>query len=444
MELHGCRAIVVGLGRSGVAAARLLMARGARVIGTDLADVSRLPATVSDLGIELLVGGHDSVKFGEADLVVVSPGIPPLPQLEEAARSGIPVIGELELASRLVTAPIVAVGGTNGKSTVTTLLARMCEEANLRTFAGGNLGTPLSDAVGGAWDVLVVEVSSFQLERIATFRPRVSILLNVTDDHLDRYPSFLAYANAKGNAFSNQQSSDVAIVPEGDSRCAEQARRGGGRLIRFGAQGEYRIAGRTIEEPATGERFTLEGSELHGMHNVGNAAAAIAAARCMGVEPRHIAAAIASFVPLKHRMAYVGDIRGVRFYDDSKGTNVGASVTALRGLAEPKGVLIAGGRDKLGSYGPLVDALRDKGRGLVVLGEAAQAIADAVGSVVPTVRASTMSEAVALAFQMARKDDAVLLSPACSSFDMFSGYAERGDRFVESVADLGRALGAAC
>ncbi len=436
MQISAKRAIVVGLGRSGLAAARLLRDQGVEVIGTDAAPLERLAPEVSELAIPIIAGGHGAVPFRDVDLIVVSPGVPALPELVSAEASGVEVIGELELACRFIDAPIIAVGGTNGKSTVTTLLALMFDQAGYRTFAGGNLGTPLSEAVAGGWERLVVEVSSFQLERVLSFKPKVSILLNVTDDHLDRYPSFVAYAEAKGNAFLRQDGEDFAVVPHGDAICEEQARRGLGHLLAFGTAGDFRVVGRSVLELATGTEYSIEGSRLHGGHNVHNAAACIAAARALGVDEQAIRRAIEQFEPLGHRMAFVTERAGVRFYDDSKGTNVGASVTALLGLSEVRGVLIAGGRDKLGSYAPLVEALRQKGRGLVVIGEAADAIAAAAVGVLPVEKAASMDEAVARAHRLAHSGDAVLLSPACSSFDMFTGYAERGERFVAAVNAL--------
>ena len=442
MDLTNKQVVVVGLGKSGIAAAKLCLAHGAKVTGTDTNSATKLSESVRAVPMTLVTGGHTGVDFEGADLVVVSPGVPPLPELERAERAGVEVIGELELAARYCTNPIIAVGGTNGKSTVTTLLALMLEQKFPHVFSGGNLGEPLADAVQGAWDVLVVEVSSFQLERAPQFHPKVSILLNITEDHLDRYPNFQAYADAKGNAFVRQTQDDFAVIPSNDSGCVYQARRGRGVALTFGVGGDYRVEGRSIREVRTGASFSFESSRLFGLHNAHNIAACIAAARTFGVDQEGIERALAQYIPLAHRMAYVGDINGVRFYDDSKGTNVGASVTALAGLAEPKGVLIAGGRDKLGDYAPLVATLRAKGRALVVLGEAADRIADAASGAVPIARASNLQHAVELALQHAVPGDAVLLSPACSSFDMFSGYAERGEKFVAAVKQLSAAKGA--
>ncbi|HEY5961389.1 MAG TPA: UDP-N-acetylmuramoyl-L-alanine--D-glutamate ligase [Polyangiaceae bacterium] len=430
------RAVVVGLGKSGIAAVRLLKAHGVEVIATDTAPLDRLSPEVRELDVPIFAGGHAGVPFGDVDVIVVSPGVPALAEITAAERAGVSAIGEIELACRFVRAPMIAVGGTNGKSTVTTLTALMLECSGFRTFSGGNLGTPLSDAVSADWERLVVEVSSFQLERVLRFKPSVSILLNITEDHLDRYPSFLAYAEAKGNAFIAQDAHDVAVVPFGDRACEEQARRGQGRLVRFGEGGDYVVEGRQVNETATGLVFSLESSRLHGAHNLSNAAASSAAARAHGATVDGVRRAIEEFQPLGHRMAFVAALNGVRYYDDSKGTNVGAAVTALLGLSEQRGVLIAGGRDKQGSYEPLVDALRKKGRALVVIGEAADAIAAAANGVLPVERATTMQAAVQAARQWAKPGDAVLLSPACASFDMFKGYAERGDHFARAVREL--------
>ena len=436
MDLTGKRVIVVGLGRSGIAAAALCRRSGARVLGTDGAPAEKLAPELGALGIELALGGHAGVDFEGADLVVVSPGVPGFPALERAEQAGVEVIGELELSCRFLTAPIIAIGGTNGKSTTTTLVGEILAAGERRAFVGGNLGTPSAEAVGKPWDVVVLEVSSFQLERAPLFRPRVSVLLNVTEDHLDRYPSFSAYADAKGNAFVNQDADDVAIVPFGDVVCEEQARRGRGRLLTFGAAGDYAVEAGEVVEARSDERFELTRAKLYGSHNHANAAAAIAAVRALDVELSAVHRGLERFQPLPHRMALAGEVRGVRFYDDSKGTNVGAAVTALLGLTEPRGVLIAGGRDKHGSYAPLVDALRARGRAAVLIGEAAPRIFDAVGGAVPVEHAESMDDAVLRAFRLAKTGDAVLLSPACSSFDMFKSYADRGDRFCAAVQAL--------
>ncbi len=443
MELSGKRVVVVGLGQSGVAVARLCRARGAHVVATDSAPLESLSVAARSLDAELRAGSHAGVPFTTADLIVVSPGVPPLAELEAAAAAGVEVVGELELASRFVTAPILCVGGTNGKSTTTVLLGGMLEAAFPRVFLGGNLGTPLADAVGSSFDRVVVEVSSFQLERAPRLRPHVSVLLNVTDDHLDRYPDAAAYARAKGNAFVNQTAEDFAVIPQDDPTCRAQAERGAARRIGFGPGGDFDLREHEVVERGNGERYSLRATALHGAHNELNAAAAIAAARSTGAPPAAVREGLAAFRPLPHRMALVAEVEGVRYYDDSKGTNVGASVTALRGLAEPRVVLIAGGRDKLGAYDDLAAALAARGRAVVLIGESADRIAAAVGDAVPVARATDMAGAVTVAAQLARPGDAVLLSPACSSFDMFRSYADRGERFAEAVRSLATARRAA-
>ncbi|MCA9633320.1 MAG: UDP-N-acetylmuramoyl-L-alanine--D-glutamate ligase [Myxococcales bacterium] len=445
--------VVVGLGRSGHAAAALCAREGATVVVSDSRDEDLLRQEVAELvqrgaRIEVRAGAQALEVFRGADLVVVSPGVPPLAVLDEVAGQGVEVIGELELASRFLEAPILAVGGTNGKSTTTTLLVALVAASGKRTFAGGNLGTPLSEAIDPRsdeelYEALVVEVSSFQLERVREFRPRVNLLLNVSEDHLDRYPDFDSYVSAKGNSFLRQAPKDVAVIPWGDEVILAQARRGQARVVTFGLDsvGEADFAAVLTPEPgvldrARGDFYGLKDADLHGAHNVLNAAAAIAGAREFGVEPDAIRQGLASFSGLPHRMQRVDQVEGVTFYDDSKATNVGSAVTALLGLAEPKGVLIAGGRDKHGSYAPLVDALAEKGRALVLIGEAADRIAEAVGDRVRVARAGSMQEAVSLAHSLAQIGEAVLLSPACSSFDMFQNYHDRGVRFVEAVKQL--------
>ena len=448
MDVHGKSVVVVGLCRSGVAEASLLLARGAHVIGVDAAPREKVGAGAIALearGARLSLGGYDPAVFAAADLVVISPGVPSFPELEAFEKSGREVIGEMELASRFVDAPIVLIGGTNGKSTTTALTGAMLEAAGQRTFVGGNFGTPLAEVVDDAWDVIVLEISSFQAERVPTLHARAHALLNITDDHLDRYPSFEAYADAKGNPFVNMTAEDAAIVPFGDALVAKQAARGPARVITFSAldpAADIALRGDRIEHRARGWAFPLARIGITGAHNVANACAAIGIASELGAGEGAIAEALGSFTGLDHRTALAGEIDGVRYSDDSKGTTVGASVAAVRGLAEPRCVLIAGGRDKLGAYEPLCAALRDRGRALVLIGEAADRIESAARGILPIARAATMREAVTAARELARKGDAVLLSPACSSFDMFRDYKERGDVFTQAVRDLAARGGA--
>ena len=444
MDLRGRSAVVIGLGRSGVAAANLLLARGARVCVTDASPRDQLgdaAIALENKGAELVAGGHPEAIFARADLVIISPGVPSFPALERFEQSGREVIGEMELASRLVTAPIALIGGTNGKSTTTALVAAMLGEAGRKTFIGGNFGQPLAEVVGEPWDALVLEISSFQAERVPTLHARAHALLNITDDHLDRYASFAAYADAKGNPFVNMGPDDVAVLPHGDALTAAQAARGRARVLTFATaidqpSADVALEGRRLVHRPLGWSIPESSLRISGAHNVQNACAALAIAADMGASKDAIERALASFTGLGHRTVLVAEVAGVRYYDDSKGTNVGASVAALRGLAEPRAVLIAGGRDKLGDYAPLVSALRDKGRALVLIGEASDRIEAAAQGALPITRASSMEEAVRLARELAHFGDAVLLSPACSSFDMFRDYKHRGDVFAGAVRDL--------
>ena len=439
LDVKGKRVVVVGLGTSGVAACRLLALRGAHVVGTDAKkaeSVSDAVRALADEGVTLVLGGHAEARLPEADLVVVSPGVPLFPELEAAEKRGVPIWGEVELAVQALAkpAPVIAIGGTNGKSTTTSLVGELLARAGKRTFVGGNLGEPLAAHADEPFDVVVLEVSSFQMERVLAFRPKVSVLLNVSPDHLDRYPSEAAYADAKGNAFVRQTEDDVAVVPVNDEVCLRQAKRGGARIVTFGEGGDVSVgADAIVDGAAVHPRSTLS---LQGGHNALNVAAALAAIRPFGIAPEIVREVLTTFEGLPHRMVFVRERRSVRFYDDSKGTNVGATVTAVRGIREDKVVLIAGGRDKGGSYGPLVDALRERGRAAVLIGEAKELIRDAIGSALPVRTAANMDEAVAISAELASPGDAVLLSPACSSFDMFRDYKDRGDAFVRSVMEL--------
>ncbi|WP_394826415.1 UDP-N-acetylmuramoyl-L-alanine--D-glutamate ligase [Pendulispora albinea] len=448
LDLSGKHVAILGLGVSGCAAARLCLARGAGVTAFDAKSWEQLSDDARGLktkGVRVLAGGHPSAALKHVDLVVTSPGFPSFPELES---SGVRVIAEIELAVQALppSIPIVAVGGTNGKSTTTSLIGALFEAHGKHPFVGGNFGEPVSDYVGHPFDVMVLEVSSFQLERLETFKPKVSILLNVTPDHLDRYPTFDDYAHTKGNAFERQTEGDLAVVPFDDAICEAQARRGKAPVTTFGPGGDVDVTPEAIVDRALGHTYARREMALVGSHNALNIAAAIAAVRPFGVPAEAIRSTLRTFRGLAHRTAFVADIHGVRVYDDSKGTNVGASVTALRGVPQEKVVLIAGGREKGGSYEPLISVLRTKGRGVVVLGEAAGTIARAVGSLLPIRRiatspaedaderlARTMDDVVRAAFELAQPGDAVLLSPACSSLDMFRDYKHRGEAFVSAV-----------
>jgi len=441
LDLSDKRVVVVGLGASGIAAARLCVRLGARVVASDskpLEALSEEAVGLERLGVRIEAGVRAPTGLAEVDLIVVSPGVPPLPEITAAEKQGVRIWSEVELATRSMpnVAPIVAIGGTNGKSTTTSLVGALLEGSGMSIFVGGNLGEPLAGRVDTPFDVVVLEVSSFQMERVDAFRPHVSALLNITEDHLDRYASFEQYANAKGNAFARQTDADWAVVPSGDLTCLRQAKRGRGQIITFGPGGVVDVTADEIVDHRTSARFARAEVALAGGHNALNVAAAIASVGPFGVAAPAIRRVLKEFRNLPHRTALVAEVRGVRFYDDSKGTNVGATVTALEGLVEPRAVLIAGGCDKGGSYAPLVDALTRKGRAAVLIGEAAEAIARAIDDRIPVCRADSMPDAVRLSAELAHPGDAVLLSPACSSFDMFRDYKHRGDEFVLAVRRL--------
>jgi UDP-N-acetylmuramoylalanine--D-glutamate ligase len=440
-ELSGKRIVVVGLGASGVAAARLCLRLGARVVANDGKPRDALSPdalALEGLGATIAAGGHAAAGIDRADAVVVSPGVPPLAEVKAAEKKGIPVWSEVELAVRSMThpAPVVAVGGTNGKSTTTCLVGALLEAHGLRVFVGGNLGEPLADHAHEPFDAVVLEVSSFQMEHVDLFHPHVSTLLNVTDDHLDRYATFDEYAWAKGNAFVRQTGNDSAVIPANDTTCARQAARGRGSVLTFGPGGLLEVSDDAVVDRRTGDRYPRAEIALTGGHNALNVAAALATVSPFNVSASEVRRVLEQFQGLPHRTALVAEVGGVRFYDDSKGTNVGASVTALEGLLEAKAVLIAGGRDKGGGYAPLAQALAKKGRAAILIGEAADAIARSIGDKVPVYRAGTMDEAVRVSASLARRGDAVLLSPACSSFDMFRDYKHRGDEFARAVRAL--------
>ena len=446
LELRDKRVLVVGLGRSGIAAARLCASRGARVTVTDRRPAGDLGPAQAELPPEIAreLGGHRRETFLGADLVVLSPGVPEIPELAAARAAGVTITGELELASRVVSSTLVAITGTNGKSTTTTLVGEMLKATGRPTFVGGNLGEPLAEAVdtpaAAPGGYCVVEVSSFQLETTETFHPHVAVLLNITADHLDRYDGMEGYAAAKARIFAQQTADDFAVVNLDDPLAVRASdgfasRRAGFSVGRVppeggGVDGDALV----VQIPGAGpERYPGQLPSLTGRHNQANALAALLASRLAGATEAQVRAALTAFRSLAHRMELVADAGGVAYYDDSKGTNVGAVVAALDGFPR-RVVLIGGGRDKGGDYAPLADALRRVGRAAVLIGEAADKMQAAFTGVLPVERAATMDEAVAAARRLAQPGDAVVLSPACSSFDMFRDYAHRAEVFRAAVA----------
>ena len=447
MELSRKKTMVVGLGESGLAVVRFLRERGARVRVNDQRDREALGAAATEaeaLGAELVLGGHPDSAFEDLDLVVVSPGVPPLPQLEQAEQRGVPVVSEVELASRFIDAPIVAITGTNGKSTVTTLIGEMARRLARPVFVGGNLGRPMIEAAGtdagGAGGLVIVELSSFQLERVSQMKAHVAILLNITPDHLDRYPSFEAYAAAKARIFERQDAEDFAILPADAPDLRELIVDDATVVLFDGRSGDVRVVDGVVTDTQSSVRVPVAELRIRGSHNVSNACAAVLAARLLRVRDDDIASVLRDFKGLAHRTQYVRSVDGVEYIDDSKATNVGAAVASIDGLRGSKGkiVLIAGGVDKGGSYQPLRQRMSEEGRGVVVLGEAASLLESAFAdSPIELRRATSMPDAVAHAAALARPGDTVLLAPACSSFDMFRSYAERGDHFQRAVETLG-------
>lgn len=443
------RILVVGMGRSGVACARFLSGRGGRVTVTDSADEKALASTATELrnrGISVVLGRNPAKLFEDADLIVLSPGVPhTLPPLLDALRRGVPILGEIELAFRFIQDPVVAVTGTNGKTTTTTLIGRMIQASGLSTFVGGNIGTPLIEYVaeGLRRDRVVAEISSFQLDTITCFRPTVGVILNITPDHLDRYDDFSAYARSKGRIFENQGAADVAVLNGADPAVAQISRRIVARKWFFNPRSPE-DDGAFIEDDALVVRIrgrapqivNLASISLFGSHNLENIAAAVLAALAAGGNVGGIESALRDFKGLPHRLESVGSVAGVRYIDDSKATNTDAVLRALDAFDSPV-VLIMGGRDKGGGYGVLKDGVKRKVKGLVLIGDAKEAIAGELGDCCDRVsKESSMAAAVRRAHEWASPGDVVLLSPACSSFDMFENYAHRGEAFRNAVAKL--------
>jgi UDP-N-acetylmuramoylalanine--D-glutamate ligase len=446
MELRDKHITVMGLAKTGVACARFLAGRGARVTATDLRDEQALAGVLQELKrleIRFVLGRHEEADFTGADLVVVSPGVPQEHPLLVAARAkGVAIISEVELAARCITAPLVAITGTNGKTTTTTLAGELFKTSGFATYVGGNIGDPLIDlpASGEQVDVVVAEISSFQLEWIEQFRPKVAALLNLSEDHLDRYASYQAYIDAKLRIFENQGPVDYAVVNRDDGRVWQAAQGLAARLFPFsrkqaldegisclGSEIVYRHLGQEL-------RFPIGGFKLQGVHNLENIMAALACGLLLGCEQAKSQALLERFESLHHRMEFVREVAGVRYYEDSKATNVGSVAPALESFDAI--TLIAGGKDKGGSYEPLAQLVKQRVRHLLLIGEAAERMEQELGNLSDTRRAASLEEAVRLAAELTEPGGVVLLSPACSSFDMFRDYEERAQRFIAAVKEL--------
>ncbi len=450
MELDKKRVVVVGLGRSGLSATRWLNAMGAEVTVSELRPEIEIDRRAVDeikaIGARLETGGHKRQTFLGADLIVLSPGVPhDIDPVKAARQANIPVTGEMELAAAFIDIPIVAVTGTNGKSTTTAFVGAMFQHAGLRTFVGGNIGTPLIDYAAGSGraDLAVVEVSSFQLDTMETFCPRVALLLNISPDHLDRYPSYEDYVASKLKIFQNQDTGHYAILNDDDERLSSFQPRRTGTVLRYGlcerAGRQAFIQGAQLKASLPGMEtspFDLKKFKLPGKFNLENLMGAVLVGLACDVPPEAIQTTIDSFTGLPNRLERVAKIAGVEFYNDSKATNVHAAARSVASFEKPL-VLIAGGRDKGGGYLPLVEAARGRVRRAVLLGEARDLLASAFETRIPFAFAKDMEDAVSQAFSSAESGDVVLLAPACSSFDMFSDYAQRGAAFRAAVERLG-------
>ncbi|MBX3345915.1 MAG: UDP-N-acetylmuramoyl-L-alanine--D-glutamate ligase [Nitrospira sp.] len=460
MNVKDLQVTVVGLARSGVGAARLLHHLGARVTVADRKEPQELTAILPQLdrsGIGVRVGAQYESALEGADLVVISPGVPTqLDALSRVRARGVRVIGELELASRFVTAPIVAVTGTNGKSTTVTLIGKFLQESGKSAFVGGNLGIAASEAALACvqakpgslppYEYAVFEVSSFQLETTEQFHPWIASILNVTLDHMDRYASVDDYVAAKARIFANQSSGDYALFNLDDPRVAALRGRTKGTVLGFsrsgatvsGVAGATVLDGDLIVSTVRGRREEVcrrSDMRLIGLHNVDNVMAAVTYGLLCGCSLEAIRAVLRAFPGLEHALEVVRERRGVRFVNDSKGTNVDAVLKALEGIEQPIW-LIAGGRDKGGDFSRLERAIRERVKGLIVIGEAAGRIQAAMGGFDRCRPAATLRDAVELAAREAQPGEVVLLSPACASFDMFADYQDRGRQFKALVQAL--------
>ena len=444
MNIEGKRILVVGLGRTGLALARFLKTKAARVTVTDAATEKELKSNVQlliDMGIHMELGQHQAASFRAADLILLSPGVPhTLEPIQKGREKGIPVLGELEFASRFIDQPMAAVTGTNGKTTTTALLGEMLNRSGIGVFVGGNIGNPLIGYVakGQPAQAAVIEISSFQLDTIDTFKPRVAVLLNISEDHLDRYPDFNAYVESKGKIFQNQAPEDIAIINRKDSVSREIVKGIRSSIWYVNAQSESH--GAVIEEdrivfhtPVTGT-FSLNRSDvrLSGRHNLENVAAACLAAFAMGGTLDGCRSALNAFMGLPHRQEEVAIINGVRYVNDSKATNVDAVQKALETYEDPV-ILILGGKDKGGEFKRLIPLIQQKTKQVILSGEAVDTIAGAFGQEIRSESVSTIAAAVRRAREFAAPGDVVLLSPGCTSFDQYESYEERGEDFRRIV-----------
>ena len=457
MDLKGKKVLVVGLGKSGLAAALFLRHRGAQVTVSDVRSAEALAKDIPALleeGIMVEAGGHGLLTFRRQDLIVVSPGVPlTTPELVQVRSFGLPVIGELELAARFIRGKMLAVTGSNGKTTTTTLLGEILKEAGLPTLVGGNIGVPVvslvDESTDDTWSVL--EVSSFQLESTEQFHPSIAVILNITPDHLDRHGSFENYIQAKERIFAVQDANDCLVLNADNTAAAQAASRAASRVFWFSVehpvpQGAWLEQGyvvyRSQENAAIEPIMPLGGIPLKGTHNVENVLAAVAAARQAGAPAQAIRRAIENFRAVEHRLEYFATINGVEYYNDSKATNVDATAKAVAAFSS--GIhLILGGKDKGSDYTTLSQLLRERVRAVYTIGSAAAKIESHLRGVITLQSCETLENAVSAAASAARPGDVVLLAPACSSFDQFDSYEHRGRIFKELVSERAGFTGSA-
>ena len=444
MLLGGKKVLIIGAARSGIAAARFLLAQGAIVALTDKKQIEQWAPealALKESGVGLLPGEPPSWLLDQLDVVVVSPGVPAnIIPIRYAERAGAEIIGEVELSSRFLKGRIIGITGSNGKTTTTSLIGELLRDAGLPVQVGGNIGKPLISMVESSRDDgwTVAELSSFQLETIKTFHPSIAVVLNVTPNHMDRYETFNDYAAAKHRIFMNQTSEDVAVLNADDPTVSSWEKGLRARVMKFSVKQEIEdgvfLRGREL---VYREKVLLNVDEmkLRGMHNVENVAAAFAVGIAAGASIESMNVSVKRFAPVEHRLEFVAEIEGVKFYNDSKATSVDATLKALEAFAHERGkmVLILGGRGKKAPYAPLEPLVREKVRKLVLIGEDAGTIANELGSSAPFERASDMRDAVMRSFNAAETGDVVLLAPACASFDMFESFEHRGKVFKGEV-----------
>jgi UDP-N-acetylmuramoylalanine--D-glutamate ligase len=445
MDLKGKRALVIGLGKTGVETARFLVGRGTDVVLCDEKPESELRPFIDkldDLKVDLRMGCHSTELLSGVDLIVPSPGVPPVNVLlKNAVKEGVEIVSEIELAGRFINRPYIAITGTNGKTTTTKLLGEILTRWGKKVFVGGNIGNPLVSYLNGEKkeEYLVVEVSSFQLQWMSFFHPSVAVLLNTSRDHLDYHESFEEYRSVKERIFVNQLGGDRAILNADESPSPGLLEGIKAEIIRFSSsssleRGIFLDGGALHYLDSRGEReiYPVSNIRLKGVHNLENIMAAIVAARWCGCPPETIIDTLEKFDGMPHRVECVGEKNGVAFYNDSKGTNVGAVERALESFPGSV-ILLMGGRDKGGDFERLREPIGQKVRQLVLFGEAGDRIHRLLGNIVETAVVEGLGDAMVLAFSVSKPGDTVLLSPGCSSFDEFENYEARGDFFKESV-----------